>query len=332
MNLKPLRSDQQQKPPTRWNYQKNSEDFIHWVNRLGIERTFIGRLVHRVDERFHLRRIALIFLFSLSVSFLISWDFELSYSGYKEGDLASADIKSPLSFEVIDSAETERRRLEAEESIPPVYDYDVGLYDQLVTRVRQALRGMRTTLAQTQGVNKGRAAVKEFLSRQSDFESELGGVRISKENFEWLVKERFKPNIEIAVTQTLEKLNGQKIYDDAFPMRQHGRKRVIINILERGYKGEEFLQDSSQLVDTSEVRRRIAGQTGYPGFPKSGDVVELNDFMRSLVLPNLTLNKQETESRRQRTRDAVSPFIAQIKKGQIIVRAGQPVQKFMSLF
>jgi len=136
MNLKPLRPDQQQKSSARWNYQKNSEDFIHWVNRLGIERTLVGRLAHQMDERFHLRRVALIFLFSLSISFLISWDFELSYSGYKEGDLATADIKSPLTFEVVDRGETDRRRLEAEESIPPVYDYDVALYDQLVSRVR----------------------------------------------------------------------------------------------------------------------------------------------------------------------------------------------------
>src|SRR4051812_10441994 len=113
MNLKPLRPDQQQKNQARWNYHKNSEDFILWVNRLGIERTWIGRLVHKLDERFSLRRIAGIFFFALVLSFLISWDFELSYSGYKEGDLSTADIKSPISLEVTDAAETNRRRSEA---------------------------------------------------------------------------------------------------------------------------------------------------------------------------------------------------------------------------
>ena len=47
---------------------------------------------------------------------------------------------------------------------------------------------MRTTFAQSETSKNKNTAVQEFLSRQADFESDLGGLRISKDNFEWLVK------------------------------------------------------------------------------------------------------------------------------------------------
>src|SRR5438105_2550088 len=127
MNLRPIRPDQQQKqkPTIRWSYRHHSEDFIGWVNRLGIEKTWIGRLVESLDDKFKIKRIALLFLFSLGLSFLISWNNEVPLEIYREGDLVNSDVRSPFTFDVIDKTETNRRRIEAELAIPPVYDYDV---------------------------------------------------------------------------------------------------------------------------------------------------------------------------------------------------------------
>src|SRR5580698_9589500 len=145
MNLRPLRPDQQQKqkPATRWNYHRQSEDFIGWVNKLGLEKTWIGRVAENLNSRFKIQKITLLFLFSLTLSFLISWDSQVSYSGYKEGTLVGSDIKSPTNFEVVDQEETNRRKAEAENSIPPVYDYDVGLYDERALAFRTAFKDLK---------------------------------------------------------------------------------------------------------------------------------------------------------------------------------------------
>ncbi|MDZ4677860.1 MAG: HDIG domain-containing protein [Oligoflexia bacterium] len=324
MNLRPLRPDQQQKPHTRWSYQKNSEDFIGWVNKLGIERTFAGRIAHVLDTRFKLRSIALLFLFCLALSFFISLDYDVSYSGFKEGDLARTDIKSPLAFEVIDIDQTNRKRSESELGIPPVYDYDVNLYDQLATRVRTAMGTMRKLLIEEGWPKENYGAqVREFMTRQSDFETTLGGLKISKENFHWLALQKFKPSVESAVVQSLERWRGQKIVEDSSLFRGD---RIIVNLLERGSKGEEFIIDTQSLMDVSEVRNRL-GSRIYTGFTRPVDIVQITDFVRSLIIPNLTLNKLETEMRRQRNRDAISDVIVPLKKGQVIVREGSPIQK-----
>lgn len=324
MNLKPLKPEQQQKHPTRWSYQQNSKDFVVWVNKLGIERTWAGRLAHFLDTRFHLRKVALLFIFALALSFFIGWDLDLTYTGYKEGDLASADIKSPISFEVVDTDQTNRKKTEAENAIPPVYDFDLGLYDQLIEKVRLAMRNMRNGFTHAGAVDDRGT---EFLSRQKDFESDLGGVRISRENFQWLIKQRFRSSAESVLTQNLRRWSSQKIVEDLGAVKQGGRSRIIINILERGFKGEEFLFDTGTLVDTTQVRRRIQHQALNPQGLKPENEAQYRDILQALIVPNLSLNKQETEIRKQRARDSVDPVVVNIKKGQTIVHQGAPLQK-----
>ena len=70
-------------------------------------------------------------------------------------------------------------------------------------------------------------------------------------------------------------------------MRFLPKTRLLANgsssmFLKRVCKGEEFIQDSNQFLDTAEVRRRIGAQANYPGFPEAKDAIELKDFIRSL--------------------------------------------------
>jgi putative nucleotidyltransferase with HDIG domain len=312
MNLRPLRPDQQQKqkPATRWSYHRHSEDFIGWVNKLGIEKTWVGRVVENLDAKFKLRKIAFLFLFSLTLSFLISWNTQVNLGSYKEGNLVAADIKSPITFDVIDKSETNRRKLEAETAIPPVYDYDVGLYDERALAFRTALKNL-----------------KDSIPNQSDFEVQLGGVHFTPEIYKWILKERFNAGLESVIAQNLEKWGDFKIVEDASGFRQLGRNRVIVNTLEHGYKGDEFVQDAATIIDTNEVRRRITAQSSTPGFVKASDRAQINEVLRTLIVPNLTLNKQETELRRNRARVRVAPFFVQIRKGQIIAHSGSALQR-----
>ncbi len=324
MNLKPLRPDQQQKHPTRWSYQQNSRDFVGWVNKLGIERTPIGRVASYLDSKFHIRRIGILFIFSMALSFFISWDFEVTYTGYKEGDLVTQDIRSPIAFEVTDLDQTNRKYIEAEDALPPIYDFDVGLYDQMVNKVHLAFKNMRTMMIQSGDTDSG----KEFLSRQIDFEADLGGIRIAKESFLWLVKSKFKSSIEYALTNNLLRWGGQKIVEDLGVVRQGGKKnRIIVNVLERGYKGEEFLFETGTLLDTTAVRRQIQHRAVALGGFNAADVEQIKDLIQTLVVPNLSLNKQETESRKQRARESISPVTVAVKKSQTIIRQGAPLQK-----
>jgi cyclic-di-AMP phosphodiesterase PgpH len=107
----------------RSRYIDHSLRFADWVNGLGIEKTRVGRIFQELDETFQLRRLSLLFLFSLGLSVLIFFDFDFTYS-VRLGERVTHDIKSPLSFKVVDEVSTEEKRRVAENTVPMVYDYD----------------------------------------------------------------------------------------------------------------------------------------------------------------------------------------------------------------
>ena len=58
-------------PKYRSKYVDHSRNFKEWVNQLGFEKTFLGRLALFLDTKFSLRRVALIFSYGLALAFLM---------------------------------------------------------------------------------------------------------------------------------------------------------------------------------------------------------------------------------------------------------------------
>jgi len=328
MNIRPIRPDPEKKSiERRWNVQQRKDDFIGWVNELGIERTWAGKLAHNLDDRFNLRRVAWLFLFTLFLAFVLSVEYQVSYKNYAEGGLAAEDIRSPLSFEFIDQVQTHQRRIEAENSVPPSYDFDDTIYAEQVARVHQAFRTQRESLPNIGAFQKNRIEHNPFfLGRLSEFEAQLGGAKISEGVYEWLVRNHFHQSIENAVVSALESARDKRIMTDKAELKSSTQDQIILNVLERGGTGEVLPVNISTLEDLRDVRRRFTAenpQLKVFGPTGSEAVAEL---VRSLIVPNLTLNKQETEIRKLKARESVAPVIVKKRKGEIIVREKAPMQ------
>src|SRR5439155_15113880 len=118
----------------RSKYNDPSRRFAEWINTVGFESSSLGRVFRFIDDRFDLRNWLLIFVFCLGLSFLIFWDVDV-YHQVTLGNVAPADIKAPISFQMTDEMATEEKRKISEETVPPVFDYDANTYEQLINRV-----------------------------------------------------------------------------------------------------------------------------------------------------------------------------------------------------
>src|SRR5688572_12907843 len=97
--LNPQGSKKSEEPVMRSKYVDHSQRFVDWVNASGIERTFLGRFASYLDEKLGLRRITVLFLFSMLLSVLLTVKVNFEYTGYRIGDVATTTIKSPVGFE-----------------------------------------------------------------------------------------------------------------------------------------------------------------------------------------------------------------------------------------
>lgn len=312
----------------RTKYINHSLDFVNWVNNLGFEKTFLGLFLQKLDTKFNLRRLSILFIFSLLLSFLVFYDFDFSYS-VKVGDVASHDIKSPLTFDYIDEVTTEEKRQQAEAGVSLVFDYDKYIYDELNNRMYMAFRRMREEYRKINWSNQELVLdnqVQEFFKFKPEFEKIIGR-NFSDRNFDWLLRQGFNARIENLLSEAIERWSHFKIVDGMD--KQIPEELKEFNLREVGHGGRagrdfnvgsddvhDLVREEDLLVDRILLNKEFS--------PKDQRI--LIEIAHSLLIPNVTLNKAETSVRRQKARDEVFQEKIDIKKGQILVPEGTNVQ------
>ncbi|HEY1080430.1 MAG TPA: HDIG domain-containing protein [Bdellovibrio sp.] len=316
-------------PATRVNYEDHSLKFLDWVDSIGLEKTYFGRFMQIMEEKFFVRRALLIFLYCVLLSYTIFYQLDIPYN-FNVGDVAKYDVAAPIGFEMTDEVTTEEKRTKAEFSVPIVYDFDTSVFERVSVGLIHSFRTMRAYYRETAWPSAPaayRAKVKEFFQYKKQFEKELG-VPVSDFMFEWLIDLKFTPRIESIIIRNMESWYDRKIAEapDRFIPTTQGN--VVGRVVHRNNLGKEFPISRDEILD-------LQAPENFDLELKK-DLIRFNDsdqanilyFARSLLTPNLTLNKQETATRRQAARDAVIPVTITIKKNQTIITQGSVIQPF----
>ncbi|MFS4460402.1 HD family phosphohydrolase [Bdellovibrio sp. HCB2-146] len=316
-------------PATRVNYEDPSLKFLDWVDSIGLEKTFFGRTLQTLEERLYIRRGAVVFLYCVLLSYTIFFQFDIPFN-FDVGDTAKYDVVSPIGFEMVDEVTTEEKRLKAEFAVPIVYDYDTNVFERVSMGLIQSFRSMRShyrevTWSKTPAAY--RKQVLDFFQHKKQFEKELG-VPVSDFMFEWLVDNRFSPRIEAVVIRNIENWFERKIAEAPDRFVTNNQTTVVARVVHRNNLGKEFSLAKNEIVDLQAPENfDLEDKKDLERFSES-DRANILYFARSLLTPNLTLNKQETASRRQSARDAVIPVNITIKKNQTIIAQGSVIQPF----
>ncbi|MEK2644991.1 HD family phosphohydrolase [Bdellovibrio sp. BCCA] len=316
-------------PATRVSYEDHSLKFLDWVDSIGLEKTFFGRIVQIMEEKFFIRRAALIFLYCVLLSYTIFYQFDIPYN-FNVGDVAKFDVASPIGFEMTDEVTTEEKRLKSEYAVPIVYDYDTSVFERVSVNLIHSFRTMRAYYRETKWPTAPaayRAKVKDFFQYKKQFEKELG-VGVSDFMFEWLIDLKFNPRIEAVIIRNLESWYDKRIAEAPDRFIPANQLNVLARVVHKNNLGKEFPIAREEILDLQAPENfEFDSKKDLNRFSES-DQANLLYFARSLLVPNLTLNKQETASRRQAARDAVIPVTITIKKNQTIITQGSVIQPF----
>lgn len=311
----------------RSKYIDHSLQFLDWVNDLGFERTTAGRFIQHLDQTFQLRRLSLLFLFSLALSFLIFYDFDFRFSA-RVGEKVTHDIKSPINLEVVDEISTAEKRRSAETAVAMVFDYDRSAFEETYGHVYTAFRKMREEMRHVQlsGDDFERFdQIKKLFQLKPQFEKALGHP-VADQTFEWLIGHRFSPRIENLVMANLDRWSQLKLSEGLDKHVTAGQRDVLVREVSRGGRGREITLPLRDLRDVGRPDDLPVEKVPLGKNFTAADQRLLEEFSRGLVAPNVTLNRQETESRRQRAADDVLPVVIALKKNQVILPEGSTVQ------
>ena len=301
--------------------------YTEWVDSIGLDKTWLGHMFSRLDYRFRLKRLALVFLFSLALSFMLLSSWQLGYR-MEVGDVVKTNIISPVSFDFIDETVTDEKRHNAEMDVAPVYDLDFDIYEKKAEGVTRAFRMLR---GQTQKLDvageKLFIAVHELAPWRSRFEKEIG-VGVPDRVWEWLVRDKFSVKVESLIVRVLDNWSQLKIADGLHGKLENGHEQIFIRSHEIGKSsGEEFLVGASEIKDINK-RSGIEAEAAQilSKLDRSSQKLALR-FVGLLLVPNLKFNDHETATRRKLARDRVNPVWVSVKKNQVVVKEGSTISQ-----
>ena len=252
---------------------------------------------------------------------------------YRLGDVAEKDIKASHDFLIENKTLTEKNREKVVKEVLSVYDFDRSA-SNLVPRIKEAFSLGRESLDPAFQLGQPEQAVPssgekgpETLEGDDSIKDRffaLLDIPLDEKSYDQLVKHGFPAQVEMAVIQ---------LTDSVFQKGVVGSRNMLMNQVEKGgvILHEIHAQTETRVTDFD----RFYDLDGAVSFIRSQkkalmeamnppELVEISlGLAQSLIKPNLTFNKRETELRKDLARKSVKPTYFQIKKGEMLIREGE---------
>jgi len=258
---------------------------------------------------------------------------------YQVGDVVQKDIKSPKDFLIEDKEVTQKRREKAARSVLMIYDLDDTLSAKLAERVTQAFEYMRDlsspgkpdttdqkqpSLAKNQKLPPG--SLHELILKEKENFEKMLEIQVSKGAYKILEKENFSDSIAKHINLLLQIVQENGIVANKQLLLQDRGKGIVIRKLSS--KEEGSTSKLQRFYSLDEAKTAIAntgrGELKDIGYSLRNLVI---DMAQRLTLPNLTLNKRETEERKKKVVGEVKAVLTQVKQGEMLLREGEKVSE-----
>jgi len=256
---------------------------------------------------------------AILLTLLLSPGLTLHLKEYKAGDIGTKEIKSTQDLLVEDEKSTQEKRAEAERSVLSIYDYDPAVLRESENRVRSTFESLA---ASSQKKEKG---VDQSALRKKEWDSSLR-LPLNQREWQMLEKEHFNPAIGEAALKLIAPILKKGVVNDKDLLDPDAERGILIRNIQTREERKSF--PPFGFFDFKEAKPKVRSQADLPspfrGKELSPIVLKIAEhFLR----PNLTFNKDETEEKKTVAREKVNPVYFQVKRGEVILRAGDRIQE-----
>ena len=256
---------------------------------------------------------------AILLSLLLSPSLTLRLKEYKVGDIATKEIKSNQVLLVEDEKSTQEKRTEAERAVPPVYDYDPSIFSDAENRIRSTFASLSASF------QKREREMDQDALRKKEWDSSLNPP-LTKREWHILEKEHFNPAVGETALKWIAPILKKGIVNDKEFLELDAEKGIVIRNIQTREDRRPF--PPFTFLDFKEARAKLRAQADLPspGLGKELSPIALK-IAEHFLRPNLTFNKDETQERKIKAKEKVNPVYFQIKRGEVILRAGDRVHE-----
>jgi hypothetical protein len=244
------------------------------------------------------------------------------------GDIADHDEKAPFALTLVDPLATERLRRDASDSAPVIYDFDdrrAALVRESVATAFAAARTVRAAAPPKRGAPPP-APDAVLRTPASAFREALGpDVQVPDASIAHLEKTAFSSEDERLLQQLVESTAGRMIVDDAEDFEHQVEARSVL-VRDLGSANERALKPNPHVLTTESARAQVEhNAVDLLASASPAQRSALVPLARALIRPNLNFNLRATDERRKAAEGNVKEATISLRKGEIIVRDGDPI-------
>ena len=277
---------------------------------------------------------------------MVQWRPKAGAAGLEVGDIASTDVRARRTFEVRDDRLTKEKRQQARDGTPPVFQLDALQLSSTRQRLDEAFSAMRGYLEQfearadepeptpPEGDDEAPISAEadatarpdpvELFQRVEAFQATLG-VELRDIDQDTLVSVGFGSTVQRDIGELLRVAMTDPVILDRAALQ--GDAPITVHRVEGSRTEEHQVSDLSLVRDLHQARDLISQTAAADFSDRPPHVLETVIFIaRALVAPTLVFNASETLVRKELAAAQVKPVTTTWKRGQIIVRSGEPAQ------
>ncbi len=233
---------------------------------------------------------------------------------YKVDDVARESITAPSDLTFTDDQETDRLKMEAKQSVKPIFRYEPNKPDQ-------AVQQFLSSWEKLQRHGNDNTAVK---SSNSDAKIEshwtgAGGVEVGKV----LAARSFSRNETQAVQDAIKESAEGYIYDDSD--RQHFQKDVLVFDRAKPNQQMTVSMPESNWTPLSAARDKLRTRIAAIKSLSPKEIDAFYTAAESLIEPSVSFDSVATEKARESKADDIKPITVSLKRGETVVKEGDKI-------
>lgn len=280
-------------------------------------------------------RVAVLLALSLLLALILSPRISEPQRKYQVGDVARENVKAIGEFLVEDVETTAKKQQELLTLVPPVFDLQEQLGEEVQQRLQKAMDYMRRISqeaaappqegrfgAAVQGMAKPAAPYKVLVDHKPEFDRLLG-VTVPKPTFHLLAKAEFSPYLEAMISQVLAQFLRQGVISSHAVLKPEPRE-IMVRRLPSRQEAED--RPPFAFIELDEGRKSAAGYCRDVAVEVSAaDRWLVCDMTQLLLVPNVSPNWAETHERQQARLQELKPVYFKVKRGEMLVREGERI-------
>lgn len=267
---------------------------------------------------------------------------------------SASGLKAGRDYEILDEQRTRAYRDEARAKVLPVFDYDATVASGVARSVHDAFAELQEVVAAAKAERsaadkppakpdeaapapaapKKKEAVApspeqlllQRLKEERHRFEQYAPLTDSEEDFATLAAAGFSRELEQATLQLVEQAYNARLVTSREELSRVDARGITVRVL-GGMSESTWATEPPKVMDLHEAQGELDRFASIPGnlLPEQSQVLRraVLRLAKRQLRPNITINRAETELRRNAAWEAVKPAMVSLKKGQKVIGDGE---------